>query len=198
VSASTAAAAATEAISAPAPSPRDLFTGFAAVGLSGFGGALPWARRLVVERRRWLSGAEFTEVLALAQLVPGPNVGNIAVAIGSRYHGWRGAAAATAGLYAGPFVIVLILGAIYARYASLPVVRHAFAGLAAAAAALMLANAIKIAAPLRTNLPGCALALATLVMIAALRWPLLPVLLVMAPVSIAVAHWRNRRRMPAA
>src|SRR5205814_7634015 len=49
--------------SADAPTKRDLFLGFLIVGLQGFGGVLPFARRMLVEERRWLDEREFTEVL---------------------------------------------------------------------------------------------------------------------------------------
>ena len=52
------------------------------LGLTAFGGALPLARRMVVEKHRWLSGAEFTDLLGLCQLLPGGNIINLSVAPG--------------------------------------------------------------------------------------------------------------------
>src|SRR3989442_6036116 len=43
--------------------------------------------RSLVEKRRWLSAEEFTDVLSLCQLLPGPNIVNVAVCVGARYHG---------------------------------------------------------------------------------------------------------------
>jgi len=71
-----------------APTCFELFHNFAIVGLTGFGGVLPWARRMIVERRGWLSDLEFAELLPLAQLLPGPNVANIATLLGRRYRGF--------------------------------------------------------------------------------------------------------------
>jgi chromate transporter len=68
-------------------------------------------------------------------------------------------------------------------------VRHAFAGLAAAASALVLANALRIAAPLRARPFGIAVALATFVAIAVLRLPLPPVLPAMVAMSTLLV-WR--------
>jgi chromate transporter len=76
----------------------DLFTAFMGVGLSGFGGVLPFARRMLVDRRRWLSPAEFTEVLGLSQLLPGPNIVNVTIYVGARFAGIPGAVAAFLGL----------------------------------------------------------------------------------------------------
>jgi len=67
-----------------------LFAGFFSIGICGFGGVLPWARRMIVEQRRWLTAAEFTDLLALCQFLPGPNIINLSVALGSRFRGPRG------------------------------------------------------------------------------------------------------------
>ena len=66
---------------------RDLFLGFLKVGIQGFGGVLPWARRMIVEERHWLSEVEFTDLLSLCQLLPGPNIVNVSVALGHRFAG---------------------------------------------------------------------------------------------------------------
>jgi len=50
---------------------------------------MPFARRMLVEERRWLNAEEFTDVLSLCQLLPGPNIVNVAVCVGARFHGVR-------------------------------------------------------------------------------------------------------------
>ena len=167
--------------------------GFLSVGISGFGGTLPWARRMVVERRGWLSASEFTDLLSLCQFLPGPNVINLAVALGARFHGPIGSLVAFSGLMAAPITIILFLGAAYARFAGVPIVRHAFAGLAAAAAALVLATALKIAAPLRDKPWAMGVGAMTFAAITLLHASLPVVLLIAAPVSILLA-WRDRAR----
>src|SRR5689334_2339669 len=93
----------------PTPSRRALFVGFLIVGMQGFGGVLPFARRMLVEQRRWLSEREFIEVLSLSQFLPGPNIVNVSIIVGSRFRGPSGAAAASLGLMLMPFLIVLML-----------------------------------------------------------------------------------------
>mgnify|MGYP001345887910 CR=1 FL=1 len=185
------AASPTDRAPAP-PGVAALFTSFLMLGLTGFGGVLPMARHMVVERRQWLTGAEFSDLLGLCQFLPGGNVINVAVAIGMRFRGPAGATAALFGLIAAPTAIAIALGSVYARYGDAPRVQHAFAGLASAAAGLIVATAAKVAAPLRSNPAGIAVATICFVAIAILRLPLLPTLLVMAPASIALA-WRMRR-----
>ena len=167
-----------------APSVGQLFWGFLSIGIIGFGGVLPWARRMVVEQRRWLTASEFTDLLGLCQFLPGPNIVNFAVALGSRFRGPLGALAAVVGLISLPMLVVVALGALYAAYSSHPVVARGAAGLAAAASGLVVATALKIASPLRAKPMGIAIALVVMVAIAWLHLPLLPTMLVLAPASI--------------
>lgn len=172
-----------------APTKRGLFLGFLMVGLQGFGGVLPFARRMLVEQHRWLSEREFTEVLSLSQFLPGPNIVNVSIIVGNRFRGPLGSIAATLGLMLMPFVIVLVLAALYARFADLAPVRGATNGVSAAATGLIIATGLQMARPLNSipwHIVMCAL---TFIAIALLRLPLLWVLAVLAPISIAIARW---------
>src|SRR5690349_5084455 len=83
------------------PRPRsttDLFLSFTWLALQGFGGVLAVVQREMVEKKRWLTADEFLEDWAVAQVLPGPNVINLALMIGDRYFGLRGAIAAVAGM----------------------------------------------------------------------------------------------------
>jgi chromate transporter len=175
----------------PDPGVFDLFAGFFIVGICGFGGVLPWARRMIVEQRRWLTPAEFTGMLGLCQFLPGGNIMNVTVALGSRFRGVPGAVAALLGLMTAPVAIVIGLGVLYDRYADLPPVRRAFVALSAAAAAYLLANAWKIASPMRGRPLAIAIAAGTFVAIAVLRLPLQVALPVLAIASTALL-WRFR------
>jgi chromate transporter len=166
------------------PSLRELFTGFLTVGVFGFGGVLPWARRMIVEQRRWLSGPEFTDMLALCQFLPGPNIINVSAALGYRFAGWPGAITCFTGLMFAPMAIIVALGMLYARIGGYPVVQHAFAGLAAGASAMVMATALKIAAPLGRRPLALCIAILTFIAAGLLRVPLLYVVLVFAPASI--------------
>ena len=176
-----------------APTKRGLFLGFLMVGLQGFGGVLPFARRMLVEQHRWLSEREFTEVLSLSQFLPGPNIVNVSIIIGNRFRGPLGSIAATLGLMLMPFVIVLGLAVLYGRFAHLEPVRGATSGVSAAATGLIIATGLQMARPLKGipwHIVMCAL---TFIAIALLRLPLLWVLAVLAPISIAIARWMMPR-----
>ena len=181
------------AAAAPAPSIAELFLAFAAISLSGFGGVLAWARRIMVERRRWFTAEEFNEAFALCAFLPGGNIVNFAVIFGSRMRGPLGALAALAGLLGPPMILIIAVGALYAHYGDLPALRRMLTGVAAAAAGLMIATVAKMARPLfriPSKNPAAItplIAVATFVAIGILHWPLPLVLLVIVPVSIAAA-----------
>jgi chromate transporter len=171
------------------PTVTEIFTGFFMIGVRGFGGVLPWARRTIVEERKWLTAAEFAEVLGLCQFLPGGNIINVSIALGARFRGVSGAAAAILGLLLAPVAIVIGLGAMYDQFAEQPVVRRAFAGLAAAASAFVLTASLKIAAPLRGRTLAVAIIIVTFVAIAIFRLPLPVAMPVLAVVSILML-WR--------
>src|SRR5580700_10550377 len=173
----------------PRPTLSELFITFATISLYGFGGVLAWSRRMMVEERRWLTAEQFNETYALCSMLPGGNFINFSVIFGSRFRGVPGALIASAGLLGPPMLLIIIIGAIYAHYGDLPVLRRMLTGVAAAAAGLMLATVAKMVQPLFRNRAavGLAIALATFLAIAIMQWPLPLVLLAIVPVSIAYA-----------
>lgn len=174
-------------------SPTDLFLAFNRLALRGFGGVLPWAQRTLVEEERWMSNQEFVEMLALAQALPGPNVGNLALMVGDRFFGLRGALAALAGMFAAPLAIVLALAVFYSGFAGQPQVAAALRGMGAVSAGLIAAIAIKA---LRGHAPGRSgwlMLAATFAAVGVLRWPLVWVMAALGPLSIWLA-WRRGER----
>src|SRR5262250_1583767 len=93
-----------------------LFIAFSRISLSSFGGAIFWARRELIERLRWLTEREFVEIYTIGQLLPGPNVLNLAVMVGYRFAGWSGAASAVAGFLGWPCLVVVGMGILYQNY----------------------------------------------------------------------------------
>jgi chromate transporter len=177
-------------------SPGDLFVTFTLLALQGFGGVLAVTQRVLCEQKRWLTPAQFVEMLALGQVLPGPNVCNVALMVGDRFFGWRGAFAALAGMMAVPLVVVLALTAVYLQFALHPAVAGALRGMGAVAAGLIIGTALRLATTMRGNLmglPACVgFAAAAFVGVALLRWPLVWVLLGLGVVSCAFSWWRIR------
>jgi chromate transporter len=176
------------------PSVLEIFLAFSGIALIGFGGVLPFARYMMVEKRGWFTGKEFAELLAFSQFLPGGNIVNMGVVVGQRYRGVPGSVAAVAGLIFWPTLIVLTLGSLYTSYADSALLHHTLAGMAAAAAGLILSMVAKMATPLFQRGAGISLAFAVLAFIgvAVFQFPLVLVLLVVAPLSIAAAWWKIR------
>jgi chromate transporter len=179
-------------LNAPGVTVLALFLVFAEISLSSFGGAIVWARIVLVERRGWLGERQFAELLGLCQSVPGPSLVNLAIYLGTRHHGVVGAIAAASGFLLPPLVVLLPLGILYQQGAQLEVVRLALHGVAAAAAGMLLATGLKMAQSYRREPIALVMAALALVGVGVLRWPLLAVLVLLAPVSIYLA-WRRLR-----
>lgn len=169
------------------PDTRALFLAFLKVGISGFGGVMPFAHRMLVEKERWLDEREFIDVLSLCQFLPGPNIVNVSIVVGRRFAGLPGAVAAFVGLVLMPLVIILVLGALYRVAGQLPWVKGTFGGVACAAAGLVLAMAVRMGQALRGSWWQVGVAAVAFIAIAVLRFPLVWVLLVIVPLSVALA-----------
>ncbi len=148
--------------------------------------------------------AAFAAALAVARMIPGASVVNLAVIIGQRLRGLSGAIAAVLGVLVGPSLAVIALALLYERFGSAPMVMRALAGAAAAAVGLLFGmgfNSAKrlfranLASP-RYTLPKIGLIVvlaATFVMVGILRWSTVTVVLCLVPCSIALAAWAGPR-----
>jgi chromate transporter len=164
----------------------DLALCFLKIALASFGGGLSaWARQVIVEERQWLNDEEFLTAMTLSRLLPGPNVTNMAVYVGTRFHGLSGAGAALAGLTLVPLAIILGLGMVYFHYHRLPAFQATLTGLVSAGAALTLSMAVKSGLDIVRQPMAVMLAVAAFIGVAILRWPLLVVLAVLTPIGMA-------------
>jgi len=169
----------------------ELYLGFLSIGARSFGGVLPWAHRVMVEERRWIAPADFAEVLALCQFLPGPNVGNVSVVLGRRWFGPLGSLVAFAGLMALPLVWVFALALLYADFSPYPGVKSVVMGVGIAGGGLFIGTAFKLAKPLAQKPWGMALAVACFGVISIGRVSLFAVL----PVAALLGWFAARRGM---
>src|SRR5262249_40446091 len=106
-----------------------LFLLFSQLGLSSFGGGVSaWIRRSFVERRGWSTETQFAAALALARIMPGANVINLAILIGQRARGIPGAIVAVLGLVVGPTLGVIALAVLYRRFAGAEILHSMLEG----------------------------------------------------------------------
>src|SRR2546425_8587406 len=180
-------------ITTPPRSLAELFLGFLSVGARSFGGVLPAAHYVMVERRHWLTPADFTETIGLCQALPGPNVGNAAIVLGKRWFGLRGAIVAFLGLFALPYLWVLALALVYTHWATRPLVSAVVTGVGASAAGLLVAPAVKLGRPIARKPAAVALMAGCLVAGALGRVPLPLVVPIAVSGGIALSPGRLLR-----
>jgi chromate transporter len=179
------------------PALADLFVSFVRIGLSAFGGGLAaWTRREIVQQRGWMDDTAFLSGYGLSQLVPGATNVNLAVFIGTQLRGVPGAIACFLGLTLPGLLIVVVAGVLYLSSRGMPAgawLGAALAGMGAVAIGLSLGTGVRLG---QRNLRGAIPILITAVVtvsIGILGFPLVRVLLVMMPVSLAAA-WATRSR----
>ena len=178
---------------APPPVPLfSLYRVFFVLGLLSFGGGVSaWMHREVVQVRGWMTDAEFIAGFALAQILPGVNSANLAVYLGQHLRGAPGAAAALTGMLTGPFIVVILAAIAYHRLVGLPGFAAATAGVAAVAVGMLLRLGFTLAYRVPRRVAAYAVMLATFIAVGVLKWPLVPVVAVVAPISIAMAWPRS-------
>ncbi|MGF6607569.1 chromate transporter [Paraburkholderia sp. WSM4175] len=183
-----------------APPPREvtslgLFLIFARIGLTSFGGGLSgWFMREFVHDRHWMSEDEFLNGLALSQALPGVNVKNLAIWIGYRLLGWRGAVAGFFGIIFPAAVVIILLGAFFSAIASFPLTHIALAGAAAGAIGLSLSMAITAARRLPRRMFPYLVLLATFAAAAVFRVSLVWTVLIAGALSVGYEYVREARQ----
>jgi chromate transporter len=176
------------------PTLAQIFTAFAKIGLTSFGGGLSgWMLREFVQARRWLSEAEFLSGLSLAQAFPGVNVVNLAIWIGFSLRGGRGALVAALGMTVPPVATAIIIASLFATLSHAPGVHIVLAGIAAAAVGLSLQMGLRAAYRAATGTMPILIMVVTFGTIFIAGWPLLWVVGAMAPLSVLLAYLRLRR-----
>ena len=172
-----------------------LFTAFLIVSVCGIGGGggVVWARRIAVEKHRWLTDSEFADIVSLCQFMPGPNIVGIAVCVGAKMRGTIGTIAAVSGFLVIPWAIGFSVGLLFLEYAHLPILRNILGGIAATSAGLLIATGIRLLLPHRRRPAALLFAGLAFGLITFAKLPLLAVLFVLVPLSIAVAGIEKAR-----
>src|ERR1700688_4397568 len=182
----------------PAVGLLQLLRTFVRLGALTFGGSVQsWVHREVVERLGWIDNKAVLSGLTVARVLPGANPVNIALYVGLKLRGGIGAAVAVVGMVVPAFCVILCLGYFYRGYGHLAVVHFVLAGLAASGVRATLTMGIKAARRLPRNLITALIAVTVFFVVGVLRWPMIPVVAVAIPASIAVAFLANRRAVHA-
>lgn len=124
-----------------------LFLSFLQIGAFSFGGgyaAMPLIQNQVVQLHPWLSQSEFTDLITISQMTPGPIAVNSATFVGTRIAGVPGALAATIGCVLPSCILVTILAKIYLKYRSLSLLQDILKSLRPAVIAMIAAAGVSI------------------------------------------------------
>jgi chromate transporter len=167
----------------------DIIKMFGYIGLTSFGGGLSaWIYLEAVERRRWLKDDEFFAGLALAQILPGPNVLNLSIFIGHRRRGVIGATAALLSLLLPPMVVVIALAMLIHRIGISTGMQSALQGIAAGAIGTTLCVGYRsLHNAMRRHYWPLFIAMATFVGAGVMHISLIYVVLGLLPVSFALS-----------
>jgi chromate transporter len=171
------------------------------LGLLSFGGGVPaWMHQAFVSERGLLDETEFAAALALARIMPGVNVLNLAILVGYRSSGAAGAVAAAAGILVGPSLAIIGIATFYSRFAGVSALHTVLEGIAASAVGLLIGMGVKSGTRILGGgpEPGCgmarsvgaiAIAGVTFVCIGVLRLPTAQSVFCLAPLSIILAYF---------
>jgi chromate transporter len=173
------------AVAPTKPSLLSVALTFAAISSTAFGGGQKASIRHQVVSKGWMDSELVMDGLELAQVLPGPNILNLAIYCGQRVRGIPGAIAAFLGASVPPFVIVAIAGALYAKYSSNPYVHGALRGCAVGALGLTIGNALELSWDERTNWVRIVLLVLTAVAVTYFKMPLLLTLVLFGGIGIA-------------
>ena len=183
---------------APPATLASLFWLFFQIGAMSFGGGLmAWVYREVVDRRRWMSSADLMSGIALAQVLPGVNITNLSIYVGHHMRGALGSAVCLVALLTAPFFLIIGLAAVYAQIDSISWAHNFMAGVATAAVGLVLSVTLR---SVRNDVRGIgpiAVLLAVFIAIGVLRWPLVPVIAALAPISVAISWYTSKAKADA-
>lgn len=167
---------------------------FFRVGITSFGGSTAaWLYRETVERRGWLDEKGFVTALTLCQVLPGANPVNLAIYVGAQLRGGLGGIVAAVGLIFPPFCVILVLAVLYVQYGTSALAHAVLGGLAAVGIGMTLSVGARLARDVRKPIP-IVIAASLFVMVGILHWPMVPVVLVLAPVSIGLERlfWQTK------
>lgn len=136
----------------------ELFWVFAKIGAFSIGGGyamLPFIQREVIENHGWMTLQEFSDILAISQITPGPIAVNSATFVGYKVGGGvLGSVAATLGVVTPSFIMILLIASFFVKFYEKRMVQNAFKGIRPAVVGLIAAAAFQVTATSVVGLKG--------------------------------------------
>ena len=179
----------------PAPTLGLLFILFVKIGATSFGGGISgWMYRDFVDRHHFLTEDEFMSALTISQILPGPNVANLALHIGHKLRGGVGGLVSVMALIVPPMILAVLLSIVLLDLGSISWIHDFLEGLAASAMGLTASVGIRgLKRSYRIGLWPLALSISVFIGLFLLKLPLVPVILGSAVVGLVFANIHQRR-----
>lgn len=163
---------------------------FAFIGSLAFGGGyvmIPLIDRQAVEMLGWLTSTEFADVVAIAEMTPGPIAINTATYVGFKLGGVLGSVVATIGVVVPSFIIVMILAKLVSHFSNSPYLKSALSGIRPVVVGLIASAAWSFGAKTLVDLKSWILA--GVMLLALAKTKINPILLILASFVIGIVFF---------
>lgn len=172
-----------------------LFSTFFKIGAFTIGGGyamLPFIQREVVEKNKWLSDEEFVDILAIAEVTPGPVAVNTSTYVGYKLAGFKGAMFCTLGTILPSFIIILLIVKFFWGYRQSPLIEKVFLGIRPAVAALIFSAVYKLGKKMKFNISMVIGALLTVLSI--MIFDISPIIIILVSAFISIIYLKNKEK----
>ncbi len=173
---------------------KELFLLFFKIGGMTLGGGyvmMPLMQDEIVENRAWISSEDFIDILAVAQSFPGALAVNVAIYVGYKLRGKKGAFATCLGVILPPFLIILIASAFLLKYRDMKIIQGFFSGVRPAVTALIAVAVIKLSKNVDKNFITLVIAIASFVAIAIIK--IHPAFVIIASGVFGILYFKDRK-----
>ncbi|HLR34635.1 MAG TPA: chromate transporter [Tissierellales bacterium] len=171
----------------------NMFKTFFKIGAFTFGGGyamLPMIQKEVVEKNEWVETEEFMDILAIAEVTPGPVAINTSSYVGFKVAGFKGAVICTLGTVLPSFLIILFIAMFFGHYKDNAIIEKMFLGIRPAVVALILSAVYKLRVGIKFTVPIVVVALSTIAII--LIFDISPVFVILGAACGAIAYGKYK------
>ena len=168
-----------------------LYLAFLKIGKFSFGGGyamLPFIQKEIVEKNKWIDSTEFTDIIGISQMTPGPVAINSATFVGYKVSGVLGSVFATLGVITTSFILVLIINKVLDKFKESKTVKAALLGMRPVLIALIIYAFLDLAKDAYIDLKSIIITL--LIGAALLSQKVHPILVIVIAASLGLVFYR--------
>jgi len=172
-----------------------LLLSFSYIGAFTFGGGysmLPMFQRVLVEKNKWLSEEEMTDLFSISQCLPGIIAANTAVFVGYKHKGIPGGIVAALGVALPSVVVIMIIAAFITNFADIPAVQSAFTGLRVCVCVLIINTVFKLRRFSVVDLPAALIFSVVFIISAYMLLPVAVIVVLAGAAGIAISLLRKK------